>query len=111
MFNRDNTRIIGREDFELRSNILEVINILKHECNVNLKGDAAGLAGAYGYHQSTLVCHVIASFYYADLISVISCTGFLVVFGFAYQFSSEGDRDAIETVVFPLLIIIYYCGF
>ena len=47
MFNFDDTRIIGREDIELKRKILEVMNILKHDVNINFKSDSAGLAGAY----------------------------------------------------------------
>ena len=47
MFNFDSTKMIGKEYFELKRKILEVVNILKHDCNINFKSDTAGLAGAY----------------------------------------------------------------
>jgi len=46
-FNFNKTSIKGREEFELKRKVLEVIYILKDVHNVNFKINTAGFAGAY----------------------------------------------------------------
>ena len=43
VFNFNKTRTVGRKGLKFKRKIFEVINILKHECNINFKPDTAGL--------------------------------------------------------------------